>query len=94
MLPVILSDPFLFVKIEEECYADCDMSDDYKNDIPAGQKYLSGHYLEKESRSRKGGISYFFHDKKTVHFHPESIVYPFVPFKEEHKGKKNIFSNK
>ena len=38
-----------------------------------------------------GGISYFVHDKKTVHFYPESIVYPFVPFNEEHKGKKNIF---
>ena len=36
-------------------------------------------------------ISYFIYDKKTVHFYPESIVYLFVPFKEEHKGEKNNF---
>ena len=88
------NDPFFFVTIIEECYAKCDIMDDYKNIIPAGQRYLPGHYLEKGSRSPKGD-SYRIYNKKIVHFYPESITFPFVPFQETHKGKKNtlILSN-
>ena len=83
------NDPFFFVTTVEGCYAECDIMDDYKNIIPAGQMYLSGHYLEKESRSPKGGNSYRIYDKKIVYFYSESIIFPFVPFEETHKGKKN-----
>ena len=48
------------------CYAECDMMDDYKNIIPTNQMY-SGHYLEKESKSPKGGNSYRIYDKKVIH---------------------------
>ena len=56
--------------------------------------YLSKPHLEKESRSSIGGNSYRIYDKKIVNFCPESIISPFVPSQEAHKGKKNIiFSN-
>ena len=67
--------------------------DDYKNIIPAGQMYLSGHYLEKESRSPKGGNPYRIYSKKIVYFYSELIIFPFVPFQETKKGKKNTLSN-
>ena len=42
--------------------------DDYNNLIVSGQHYLSGHYLESESRSRKGGKTYYVYLNKTVLF--------------------------
>ena len=82
-------DPFYFIKIIEECQAECDLMDDYKNSIKEGQKYLSGQYLEKSSCSPKGVISFYPYEKKCFFF-PESIVFPFAPFKEGKKGTRFI----
>ena len=60
--------------------------DDYRNSIKEGQKYLSGNYLEKSPSSPKGVISFYPYQKKYVFFFPESIVFPFAPFKEGKKG--------
>ena len=82
-------DPFYFVKIEGEAIAKFDMMDDYNNLIKIDQHYILGHYLEKESCSPKGGLSYSVYTKKTVYFYKESIIYPFVPLHEKQKGKKS-----
>ena len=80
-------DMFYFIFAESYCVAEFDM-DDFNHQIVEGQSYISGYYLEKKSDISKG-ITYTINTNKRVFFFPESIVYPFVNFMENSKGKKN-----
>ena len=60
--------------------------------LPA-QTYITGHYLEKKKEKKDG--KYYHISKNQVFIAKESVVYPFVNFKHEHKGKSGelFFSN-
>ena len=79
---------FYFIFIEDSHEAEFDHTDDYNNSVVVGQKYLSGFYLEKHSENSKG-VTYSLNLKKNVYFYQKSIVFPFVNFQKNAKGKKN-----
>ena len=81
------TDMFYFVFISESHAAEYDIMDDFNRLIKEGQTYVSGFYLEKFSETSKG-YTYTVNTKKSVHFYQESIVYPFVNFQENSKGKR------
>ena len=75
-------DTFWFVIIEgEEDQRDTPTKDQYGNQVPAGQPFLTGRYLE---RGRHPNI--YCRSKRTLYFYKESIVYPFVQAQETKKG--------
>lgn len=80
--------PVWFVKVTE---VDCinlqeSVTDDYGNHIPKGMKFISGIFLEKDSRMSSFKDLVFFPEKKVTFFYKESVVYPFVNIREEKKG--------
>ena len=79
---------FYFIFNEDFQVADFDVMDDFNHLVVKGQTYLSGFYLEKKAETSKG-VTYTINKNKTVYFYPESLVYPFVNFQEDYKGKKN-----
>ena len=79
---------FYFIFIEGSCEAEFDHTDDYNHSVVAGQKYLSWFYLEKHSENSRG-VTYTLNLRNNVYFYPESIVFPFVNFQMNAKGKKN-----
>ena len=76
-----------FIYIVNSDVAEVDMTDSFKHDIKAGQEYISGYYLEKQSETLKG-ITYTINEKNSVFFFKESIVYPFVNVEEKPAKKK------
>ena len=73
-----------FIKINNSMKSTEDVTDDYSHTIPAGNEYLEGCFLEKDESSAKG--YYYKLDRKKTFFYCESVVYPFVQFKETKKG--------
>ena len=80
-------DLLYFIYIVNSDVAEVDMTDSFKHDIKAGQEYISGYYLEKQSETLKG-ITYTINEKNSVFFFKESIVYPFVNVEEKPAKKK------
>ena len=58
---------------------------DTATDVSSDHTILSGRYLEKKKEKKDG--TYYHISKKQVFIAKESVVYPFVNFKHEHKGK-------
>ena len=57
-------------------------SDRVGHTILPGQTYITGHYLEKKDGT------YYHISKNQVFIAKESVVYPFVNFKPEHKSSQ------
>ena len=67
-------------------------SDKVGHTILSGQTYITGRYLEKKKEKKDG--TYYHISKNQVFIAKESVVYPFVNFKHEHKGKSGeLFLN-
>ena len=60
-------------------------SDRVDHTILPGQTYITGRYLEKKKEKKDG--TYYHISKNQVFIAKESVVYHFVYFKHEHKGK-------
>ena len=84
------SDTVWFIRISNDSVAEQNVCDDYSHHIKAGQHYVEGHYLERESTSIKGQT--FNLMKLKVYFYKESVVYPFVQH-EQKRGKLFISNN-
>ena len=78
-------DTIWFIKITNKSSAIDSMSDDYGNKIAPDQQYLEGHFME-ETVSLLKGYTYKLNEKKKTFFFKETVVYPFVQFKETKKG--------
>ena len=74
-----------FVHIDKVDNATAVSSDHTIHTILPGQTYITGHYLEKKKEKKDG--KYYHISKNQVFIAKESVVYPFVNFKHEHKGK-------
>ena len=70
-----------FIKINTQRQAKEDIHDDYGNIVKGGNSYYSGNFLESRGPCR-GGEKYELMEKNTFFF-KESVVYPFVCFKED-----------
>ena len=79
-------DTIWFIKvIEAECVNDDeDEHDAYGHSVPKGVAFMKGNFLEKIQDSTNGQI--FKLPKKITFFYKESVLYPYVNFKETKKG--------
>ena len=79
-------DTIWFIKvIEAECVNDDeDEHDAYGHSVPKGVAFMKGNFLEKIQDSTNGQI--FKLSKKITFFYKESVLYPYVNFKETKKG--------
>ena len=82
---------FYFIFNEDSQVADFDVMDDFNHLVVKGQTYLSGFYLEKKAETSKG-VTYTINKNKTFYFYSESLVYPFVNFQEDYRGKRTLCS--
>ena len=74
---------FMFVK-EVNIISNYDETDDYGHVIPPGNIYHIGSFMEKQSDGTKSTL--YKLSKKTSIFYNESILFPFVNFKEGKHG--------
>ena len=81
------SDTVWFVKvIDVNLTSTKEEEDDYKNVIPAGNVFISGNFLERDTVAKKS-VTYKINENKIMYLYKESIVYPFVNFKEKKDSK-------
>ena len=79
------SDSVWFIKVQEiNLCSSQEEVDDYGNTIPKGTIYLSGNFLECNTFATKSTIHRLIRSKKT-YFYKESLIFPYVYFKEEKK---------
>ena len=79
-----------FMYVVNSGVAKSDMTDSYNHEIKAGQDYIHGHYLEKDSENKNGTL-YRIHENNDVYFFKESIIYPFVNVEEKNGKHKKLF---
>ena len=78
-------DTVWFIKVaENNCISRGDDVDDYGHMIIENVKFNKGHFLERVSHLSNREI--YKVSKKVTYFYSESVIYPFVDFKEEKKG--------
>ena len=84
---------FIFI-INGETEATKLLEDTSGHQVFPGQKIIASHYLEHKSTNARHGEVYEVDKNKVVYIYKESIVYPFVNFQVEHRGKKELYSLK
>ena len=74
-----------FIKVvQRKCVSNENATDDCSHTIPAGFKYIKGHFLEQVKTTKSFQI--FKISSKFTYFYSESVVYPFVNINEIDKG--------
>ena len=94
IIAVAADDPnvtFFFLKVVDVNQSSPEIkTDDYGKQVPPGNIYVSGYFLEKNVIGRKS-TSYKLNTSRIAYAYKESLVYPYVDF--EVKGDNYILHN-
>ena len=79
-------DPMWLIKVlQVECCRNGKDGQDYGNIIPVSVNFIKGHFMEKSVFSNWKYQRYKL-SRKVTFFYKESVVYPYVNFKQNKKG--------